>query len=162
MPEPVDAYIGIGSNLGDRQANIARALELMDALPRTRLERASSLMENPAVGSPVPAGDFLNGVAWIRTSLSAQELLKALLEIERKLGRERKNTPRNAPRTVDLDILLYGRQVILEPDLQVPHPRMHEREFVLWPLLQVAPKIRDPRNDEPFATAYHRLRRNDQ
>lgn len=158
MTDKTDAYVGLGTNLGDREDNIRRALRALDQLPETALERASSLMENPPVDSPVPAGDFLNGVAWLKTSLPARELLAALLEIERGLGRDRENTPRNAPRTIDLDLLLYGDEVIDEPDLQVPHPRMNEREFVLWPLLQVSSTLTDPRTGEPFADAYHRLK----
>lgn len=158
MPETTDAFVGLGSNLGDREQNIQSALKALESMPDTAVERASSLMENPAVDSPVPASDFLNGVAWLKTTLSAREILTALLEIERKLGRDRENTPKNAPRTIDLDLLLYGDAVIDEPDLQVPHPRMTEREFVLWPLLQIAGKLHDPKTGQPYATAYHDLK----
>jgi 2-amino-4-hydroxy-6-hydroxymethyldihydropteridine diphosphokinase len=94
-------------------------------------------------------------VALLETTLTPGELLAVLLDVERNLGRERGE--RNAPRTLDLDLLLYGDRVIDQPGLQVPHPRMHERTFVLWPLLQVAPKAADPRTGEPYAEAYHRL-----
>lgn len=158
MTDNVNAFIGLGSNLGDREASLRAALDRLGALPGTRLVRESSLMETEPVDSPPGAGLFLNGVAWIETSLAPLELLEALLAIERELGRDRKGQPRNAPRTIDLDLLLYGEQVIDQPELQVPHPRMSEREFVLWPLLQIASKLRDPRTGEPFADAYARLK----
>ncbi|MCB9936080.1 MAG: 2-amino-4-hydroxy-6-hydroxymethyldihydropteridine diphosphokinase [Planctomycetes bacterium] len=154
----MNAFIGLGSNLGNREANLREALDRLGALPGTRLVRESSLMETEPVDSPPGAGLFLNGVAWIETSLAPLELLESLLAIERDLGRDRKGQPRNAPRTIDLDLLLYGEQLIDRPELQVPHPRMHEREFVLWPLLQIASKLRDPRTGEPFADAYARLK----
>ncbi len=158
MTDNVNAFIGLGSNLGNREANLRAALDRLGALPGTRLVRESSLMETEPVDSPPGAGLFLNGVAWIETSLAPLELLESLLAIERELGRDRKGQPRNAPRTIDLDLLLYGEQLINEPELQVPHPRMSEREFVLWPLLQIASKLTDPRSGEPFADAYARLK----
>jgi 2-amino-4-hydroxy-6-hydroxymethyldihydropteridine diphosphokinase len=156
MADKVTAAIALGSNLGDRRAVIADALRRIAALPQTALLRASDLMENPAVNSPQPAGPFLNAAALIETSLSAHELMQALLAIEHELGRER--TERNAPRTIDLDLLLYGDAVIDEPGLQVPHPRMLQRDFVLWPLLQIAPRAVDPRTGKPLAEAYHELK----
>ncbi|MCB9892851.1 MAG: 2-amino-4-hydroxy-6-hydroxymethyldihydropteridine diphosphokinase [Planctomycetes bacterium] len=154
----MQAYIGLGSNLGNREANLREALTRLAALPETRLVRESSFLETAAVDSPAGAGPFINGVALVETALSPRELLEALLAIERELGRERRGQPRNAPRTLDLDLLLYGEQVIDEPDLEVPHPRMAEREFVLWPLLQIASKLKDPRTGEPFADAYQKLK----
>ena len=152
-----DAYVALGSNLGDREANLREALKRLGELPHTELVRESSFMETEPVDSPEGAGMFLNGAAWLKTSLPPRELLEALLEIERAMGRDRAGQPRNAPRTLDLDLLLYGDHII-EEDLQVPHPRMHEREFVLWPLLQIASKLKDPRTGEPFATAYAQLK----
>ncbi|MBX3460938.1 MAG: 2-amino-4-hydroxy-6-hydroxymethyldihydropteridine diphosphokinase [Planctomycetes bacterium] len=149
------AAIALGSNLGDRQANLRAALARIAALPGTRLLRSSDFMENPAVDSPHGAGDFLNAAALIETDLPAKALMESLLAIERELGR-RRDVP-NAPRTIDLDLLLYGEQVIDEETLKVPHPRMHQRKFVLWPLLQIAPKAKDPRTGEYWAEAYHRL-----
>ena len=154
--EPVIAAIALGSNLGDRQAVIQEALRSIGQLPDTRLVRASDLMASAPVDSPQGAGEFLNSAALVETSLSARQLLDALLVIERSLGRQR--TARNAPRTIDLDLLLYGSAIINEEGLQVPHPRMHEREFVLWPLLQIAPRVADPRNGEPYAAAYQRTK----
>ncbi|MCA8910079.1 MAG: 2-amino-4-hydroxy-6-hydroxymethyldihydropteridine diphosphokinase [Planctomycetes bacterium] len=153
-----DAYIALGSNLGDREANLREALRRLGELPGTELVRESSFMETEPVDSPEGAGMFLNGAAWLKTSLPPRGLLAALLEIERAMGRDRTGQPRNAPRTLDLDLLLYGDRIIEEEDLQVPHPRMHEREFVLWPLLQIASKLKDPRTGEPYAEAYARLK----
>lgn len=158
MTDNVNAFIGLGSNLGNREANLRAALDRLAALPLTRLVRESSLMETEPVDSPPGAGLFLNGVAWIETSLVPLELLESLLAIERELGRDRQGQPRNAPRTIDLDLLLYGEQVINEPELQVPHPRMSEREFVLWPLLQIASKLTDPRDGTPYAEYFHKLK----
>jgi 2-amino-4-hydroxy-6-hydroxymethyldihydropteridine diphosphokinase len=155
---PAEAYIALGSNLGDREARLREALRRLKALPRTSLMRESSFIETEPVDAPEGAGAFLNGVALIETNLSPRELLDALLEIERALGRDRTDQPRNAPRTVDLDLLLYGTQVIHEPGLEVPHPRMHERAFVLWPLLQIASKLTDPRDGTPYTEHYQKLK----
>ena len=155
---PADAYIALGSNLGDREVNLREALRLLGELPRTKLLRESSFIETAPVDSPEGAGAFLNGVAQVETNLSPRELLDSLLDIEKRLGRDRTGQPRNAPRTVDLDLLLYGTQVINEPGLEVPHPRMHEREFVLWPLLQIASKLTDPRDGTPYAEHYQKLK----
>jgi 2-amino-4-hydroxy-6-hydroxymethyldihydropteridine diphosphokinase len=155
MADTVSAAIALGANLGERESNIREAIRLLNEHADIRVIRVSDLMENEAVDSPVEAPEFLNGVALLETTLAPHELLAVLLGVERKLGRERGE--RNAPRLLDLDVLLYGEQVIDEPSLEIPHPRMHERTFVLWPLLQVAPKAADPRTGEPWAEAYHRL-----
>ena len=154
----VQAYIGLGSTLGDRETNLRSALLKLGELPQTRLVRESSFIETEPVDSPDGSGPFINGVAELETSLSPRDLLEGLLGIERDLGRDRRGQSRNAPRTLDLDLLLYGEQLIDEPDLQVPHPRMSEREFVLWPLLQIASRLSDPRTGEPFADAYQKLK----
>ena len=154
----VQAYIGLGSNLGNRETNLRSALLKLGELPQTQFVRESSFIETEPVDSPDGSGPFINGVAELETSLSPRDLLEGLLGIERDLGRDRRGRPRNAPRTLDLDLLLYGEQLIDEPDLQVPHPRMTEREFVLWPLLQIASRLTDPRNGEPFADAYRKLK----
>jgi 2-amino-4-hydroxy-6-hydroxymethyldihydropteridine diphosphokinase len=132
------AYVGIGSNLDDPQAHVTRALDELAALPRTRLKARSSLYRSAPVGH---AGqpDFINAVASLDTNLSAHELLENLQQIEKHHGRERSFA--NAPRTLDLDLLLFGSQKIDEAQLQVPHPRMHERAFVLQPLLEIAPHL---------------------
>ncbi|GIZ53227.1 2-amino-4-hydroxy-6-hydroxymethyldihydropteridine diphosphokinase [Noviherbaspirillum aridicola] len=133
-------YIGIGANLGDAQESVRLAVARLDKLPDTRLDACSSLFRT----APVDAGgdDYVNAVARIRTALEPPALLQALHDIEHEFGRER--SFRNAPRTLDLDLLLYGARVLDLPDLTVPHPRMHERAFVLIPLLQLDPFIDIP------------------
>ena len=124
----VICYIGIGSNLGDRQQNIDRAIEELKKNRHIRFNRSSSIYETEAV-SGIPQGKFLNSVLEIETSLAPAALLKELNRIEEGLGRKR--TVKNAPRTIDLDILYYGDENIKEKDLVIPHPRIQEREFVL-------------------------------
>ncbi len=129
------AYIGIGANLGDREETIARALDLLAARPGVELVAVSQLRETAPWGyTDQPA--FLNGAAALDTSLGATELLAVLLMVERELGRTRTG-PRYGPRTIDLDLLLYGTQLVDEPGLTVPHPRLHERAFALEPLLDL-------------------------
>lgn len=134
------AYIGIGANLGDARANVADALARLGALPATTLVRASSCYRSAPIDSS--GDDYINAVACIDTGLAAHALLEALLAIELAHGRERPY--RNAPRTLDLDLLLYGDERIATATLAVPHPRMHERAFVLAPLLEIAPGIALP------------------
>lgn len=121
-------YIGIGSNLGDRRWYIDRAIQSIEKSPDIRLKRASSIYETDPVGG-VLQGKFLNGVLEIETALTPKALLKELDRIEESLGRER--TVKNGPRTIDLDILYYGEEIIDDGDLIIPHPRINEREFVL-------------------------------
>ncbi|MET0859265.1 MAG: 2-amino-4-hydroxy-6-hydroxymethyldihydropteridine diphosphokinase [Telluria sp.] len=134
------AYIGVGANLGDARANVEDALARLGALPATALLSRSSAWRSAPVDSS--GDDYVNAVACIDTALSAADLLAALQAIELAHGRERPY--RNAPRTLDLDLLLYGDEVIDTPALQVPHPRMHQRAFVLAPLLEIAPGIAIP------------------
>lgn len=136
----VESYIGLGSNLGDRRKNIEKALELIKAIPSVKIVKSSSLYESQPQGCPPGSPDFLNSVLKIKTSLPAPELLRQLRDIENKLGRKR-TKQRNAPRGIDLDILLYGRQKINLPRLKIPHPRLKERAFVLKPLKEIAPRI---------------------
>ncbi len=133
----VSAWIGLGANLGDRQAALRAALSAIGALPGTRVQRVSSLYGS----APVDAGgpDYLNAVVQLGTSLVPHALLAQLQAIEQAGGRERPY--RNAPRTLDLDILRYGDQVINTPTLTLPHPRLHERAFVLYPLAELAPEL---------------------
>jgi len=139
MSAPVRACIGLGGNLGDVAAALRSALAGLDALPRTRLVAASGFHRTPAWGVEAQP-DFINAVAVLETGLAPRALLEALLRIERGHGRERAaDGSRWGPRTLDLDLLLYGDQVIDEPDLVVPHPQMHARAFVLVPLAEVAP-----------------------
>lgn len=132
----VTAFVGLGSNLDDPPAHIHRALERLAALPGTRLVRRSSLYRNPPAGDP-DQPDFVNAVAKIETRLEARELLEQLLAIERVHGRVRE-VP-GGPRTLDLDLLLYGGRTLREPALTVPHPRMLDRAFVMIPLAEIAP-----------------------
>lgn len=130
------AYIGIGANLGDAACNVDDAIARLAALEGPLLACSAKYRTAPIDSS---GDDYINAVACIETSLSASGLLAALHGIELAHGRERPY--RNAPRTLDLDILLYGDQIINQPALQVPHPRMHERAFVIVPLLEIAPDV---------------------
>jgi 2-amino-4-hydroxy-6-hydroxymethyldihydropteridine diphosphokinase len=134
------AYVGLGSNLGDREANMRGALALLEALGRVR---ASGIRETDPVGV-TDQPRFLNAVAEVETELPARELLDRLLAFERRLGRDRSAETRWGPRTIDLDLLLYGQQTIDEPGLTVPHPRLAEREFVLEPLHELDPELTLP------------------
>ncbi|HYE19112.1 MAG TPA: 2-amino-4-hydroxy-6-hydroxymethyldihydropteridine diphosphokinase [Tepidisphaeraceae bacterium] len=136
------AYIALGANLGDRGANIRAAVEAIGRLAGTRVTRVSALLETAAVGGPAGAPAFLNGAAEVETELGPRELLAAMLEIERSLGRVREE--KWGPRTIDLDLLMYGDAVIAEEGLHVPHPRMHERAFVMGPLAEIAGGVRHP------------------
>jgi 2-amino-4-hydroxy-6-hydroxymethyldihydropteridine diphosphokinase len=133
------AYIGLGGNLGDREATLREAVRRLDQLGR--VTAVSSLYETEPVGY-LEQPPFLNAVAAVETSLAPEALLAALLAIERDLGRER--TFRNAPRTLDLDLLLMDDEVIDSPTLTLPHPRLHERAFVLVPLTEIAPDVTHP------------------
>jgi 2-amino-4-hydroxy-6-hydroxymethyldihydropteridine diphosphokinase len=130
------AYVGLGANLGDREATIRAALAELPGLVAV-----SELRETDPVGV-VDQPAFLNAAAALETELSARELLDALLAIERELGRERRE--RWGPRTIDLDLLLYGDELIDEPGLTVPHPRLHERRFALEPLADLDPELAIP------------------
>jgi len=143
MTGSIIAFVGLGGNLGDAVATLRSAIQALEALPGTRLLGASSLYRTPAWGMEQQA-DFINGVAMLETRLEARRLLEALLALERDFGREREASSRWGPRTLDLDLLLYGDAVIVEPGLQVPHPHLHERAFALVPLLEVAPDILIP------------------
>jgi 2-amino-4-hydroxy-6-hydroxymethyldihydropteridine diphosphokinase len=139
----VKAYIGIGSNLGDREAVIADALDLLRAEDGLDVLAVSSLRETEPVGY-LDQPRFLNGAVAVETTLTARELLDRLLEIERRLGRVRGEGPRFGPRTIDLDLLLYGGETVREPGLHVPHPRLAERKFALEPLAELDPGLEIP------------------
>jgi len=136
------AYIGLGSNLGDREATLRGALRQIDSRRDSVVTRVSAFHETEPVGGP-PQGAFINAAAELATPLPPEGLLAVLHEVEDEFGRER--TVRWGPRTLDLDLLLYGNCVIDTPELQVPHPRMHERRFVLQPLCELCPERRHPR-----------------
>lgn len=135
------AYIGLGSNLEDPPNQLQRAFAALDRLPGTRVIKQSSLYRSAPLGNP-DQPDFVNAVAKISTDLMPQALLQALLEIEHSHGRVRNF--RNAPRTLDLDILLYDDAQLHEHGLTIPHPQMHLRAFVLQPLLEIAPDANIP------------------
>ncbi len=130
--------LGLGSNVGDREGNIRAAVAKLAAWPGLAVTRVSSLYETAPVGY-TDQPDFLNAVACVETSLSPQELLTACLAVEKDLGRERK--VRWGPRTIDIDVLLYDEVTLATPELTLPHPRLHERAFVLVPLAELAPDM---------------------
>jgi 2-amino-4-hydroxy-6-hydroxymethyldihydropteridine diphosphokinase len=136
------AYVGLGGNLDDREGLIRRALVLLAERPEIEVLLVSSLRETDPVGF-LGQPRFLNGAAMVETTLTAPELLGELLAVERELGRTR-NGHRNGPRTIDLDLLLYGDLVVDEPGLELPHPRLHERAFVLEPLAELDPELEVP------------------
>ena len=139
---PIVAYIALGSNLGPREKNIADAIEKLRHTPGVEVMRVSNLLENPSVGGPPDAPSFLNAAAELRTTLGAHALLQRLLEIEKELGRLRRE--KWAPRVIDLDLLLHGDHILSSQELIVPHPLMHERRFVLQPLAEIAPDVVHP------------------
>jgi len=136
------AYVGLGANLGDRETTLRRAVELLAEEPGIEVAAVSTLRETDPVGL-VDQPLFLNGAAAVETLLSPRELLDVLLRIEQALGRVRSGV-RWGPRTVDLDVLVYDDQVVDEPGLRVPHPRLHERRFTLEPLAELAPALEIP------------------
>lgn len=140
-PKPAETFVALGANLGDPVRQIELALAELAALPNTQLvQRSGAYMSRPVGYSEQP--DYVNAVAQLNTHLSPRELLDALLGIEQRHGRVR--TFRNAPRTLDLDILLYDGLVMDEPGLHLPHPRLHERAFVLVPFAEIAPETEIP------------------
>jgi 2-amino-4-hydroxy-6-hydroxymethyldihydropteridine diphosphokinase len=136
-------FVGLGSNLGDREGTLRAAVGRLRHLPETEVLRISTLRNTDPVGN-VDQPRFLNGVVALETGLSARQLLGHLLELERSFGRDRTSVPAQGPRTLDLDLLLYGDDVIDEPGLEVPHPRLHERRFVLEPLAELDPSLEVP------------------
>ncbi len=145
MTDFTTAYLGLGTNLGDREGNLRQALKELDALPTMERDRTSSIYETAPVGV-TEQPDFLNLVVSVRTRLSPHELLDVLQGVENKMGRVR--TVRWGPRVIDLDLLLYGELVVETPELTVPHPRLQERSFVLMPLAEIAPALVPPGGSE--------------
>jgi len=140
------AYVGLGSNLAHPRRRIARALGSLSRLPGTKVVAVSRNYRSAPIGTPGEQPDYVNAVAAVSTSLSPRALLAQLLIVERRQGRRRaRETPRNAARTLDLDLLLYGGRRLQSATLTIPHPRMHERAFVVRPLLDIAPAARIPR-----------------
>ena len=138
----VTAFIAVGANLGPRYETIAAAVGKIGQLDGVRIVKESTLIETAPVGGPEGQGMFVNGAIKIETLLGAEVLLQAILTIEDQLGRVRNQ--KWGPRLIDLDLIFYGRSVIDEPHLQVPHPLMHTRGFVLVPMVELAPKLRHP------------------
>ena len=137
------AFVGLGSNLGDREQTLLGAVAALRAELGVEVVAVSGLIETEPVGF-LDQPRFVNGVAVLETTLSARALLEVLLDVERRFGRSREGVPAQGPRTLDLDLLLYGDEEIDEPGLRVPHPRLHERAFVLEPLAEVAPGLEIP------------------
>ncbi|MSR77900.1 MAG: 2-amino-4-hydroxy-6-hydroxymethyldihydropteridine diphosphokinase [Candidatus Omnitrophica bacterium] len=135
-------YIALGSNLGDRNAYLDRAVLEVAKTPGISGLKMSPVYETRPVGGPEGQENYLNAVMEIQTELAAREILNLLLKVEKGLGRER--SVKNAPRTIDLDLIFYGDQVIEDRGLSIPHPRLHEREFVLRPLADLAPDFMHP------------------
>jgi 2-amino-4-hydroxy-6-hydroxymethyldihydropteridine diphosphokinase len=136
---PVRAYVGLGANLGDREATIRRAVALLDTRPGLRVIAISTLRETDPWG-PVEQPPFLNGAVEVETELEPRALLDVLLDVERRLGRTREGE-RFGPRTIDLDLLVVEGMIRAEPGLTLPHPRLHERRFALDPLAELAPDL---------------------
>ncbi len=139
------AYIGIGSNVGDRSAFCRRAVEVLGQAEGITVDKVSSLYETSPVGGP-PQRSYINLVVRLGTDLRPKELLVACKSIERQIGREPSDI-RWGPRVVDLDVLLFADEKISEPDLEIPHPHIRDRRFVLVPLLEVDPEVTDPWGD---------------
>jgi 3-oxoacyl-[acyl-carrier protein] reductase len=161
MPDPVAAYIALGSNLGDRRALLDEAIARLRLQPGIEVISVSSHHETEPVGGPAQQGKYLNAAAHLRTTLTALQLLHVLQAVETQLGRVR--TERFGPRTIDLDLLLYGSEIlqIQEPgcNLIVPHPRLHERLFVLEPLVEIAPVAVHPLLQSTAKDLLERLKR---
>ncbi len=137
------AYVALGANLGDREATIRAALAELDAADGVEVVAVSSLTDTAPVGD-VEQPRFLNGAAALETTLAPRELLDLLLALERRFGRVRQDVPAQGPRTLDLDLVLFDDAQIEEPGLAIPHPRLHERRFVLEPLAELDPSLEVP------------------
>ena len=140
----VRAFVGLGSNLGERRETLRAAIGRLRGLPEVEVTGVSSFRDTEPLDY-LDQPRFLNGAVELETELSARALLGALLELERAFGRDRSKAPPQGPRTLDLDLLLYGDATIDEPLLKVPHPRLHERRFVLAPMSELAPALIHPK-----------------
>lgn len=155
-PGPARAFIALGGNVGDVRASFTRALALLRASPGLRLLAVSSLYRTAPVG-PIAQPDYLNAAALATSDLPAHALLDRLQQVERELGRDRAAEQRWGPRTLDLDLLIYGDLRLDRPGLTVPHPRLAERRFVLAPLADLDPSLRPPGADATVAELLVRL-----
>lgn len=142
LPDGV-AAVGLGANLGEAEANVRSGIDALNLSPSSRVIARSSLYRTPAWGVEAQP-DFINAVVLLQTPLTPEALLEALLAIERQHGRDRSREQRWGPRTLDLDLLLHGQSRLDLPHLQLPHPQMHRRAFVLLPLLEIAPQLEIP------------------
>lgn len=159
QPVETEAYIALGSNIGDRELNLLRAVAEIGRLPESRVTALSSFYETSPVGN-VKQDSFYNAVLKLSTGLPPRTLLKHLLRIETD-SFKRTRTVENGPRRMDLDLLLYGTQIISEEDLVVPHPRMSERRFVLQPLCEIAPQLVPPQSGVTVAEQLAALQSNE-
>ena len=156
LSQPVVAYIGLGANLGDREATLRSAVSGIGGLVGSRVLVVSSWLQTEPVG-PIDQPAFLNGAVALETTLSPERLMAELLRIELQHGRDRTSGQRWGPRTLDLDLLLYGTQTVSTDRLTIPHPRLTEREFVLVPLTEIAPHAEIPGMDLTVSGALDRL-----
>jgi 2-amino-4-hydroxy-6-hydroxymethyldihydropteridine diphosphokinase len=143
IKEPVRAYVGLGGNVGDVETTLAEAIWALDGLPQTSVRAQSKLYRSPPWGR-TDQDDFLNAVVELRTQLAPRILLDYLLQIEERFGRVRSEGGKWGPRELDLDLLVFGDEVIDEPGMHLPHPYLHERAFVLVPLAEIAGKLQVP------------------
>lgn len=151
----VTAYIALGSNLGHRLDHLHAAALALAAHPQIRLTGHSGIYETAPVGGPVGQGAFLNAVLEVKTSLTANELLRLMQSIEDQQGRQR--IEHWGPRTLDLDLLIFGAEIVLAPDLTIPHPRLTERNFVLAPFCDLAPDLIIPGTSQTVKEMYRRV-----
>jgi 2-amino-4-hydroxy-6-hydroxymethyldihydropteridine diphosphokinase len=151
-------FIALGSNLGDRLEHLRTGLSMLEQHPNIQVQAKSRVFETEPFGVTSAQGAYLNAAAKLETTLSASDLLQVMLEIEKSQGRER--LERWGARTLDLDILMYDSEIILEPNLEIPHPRMLERAFVLAPLADIAPNLEIPGTELRIAQALERLNLN--
>jgi 2-amino-4-hydroxy-6-hydroxymethyldihydropteridine diphosphokinase len=154
-PSPIfETYIGLGSNLGDKRQNIEKAIELLNETPKVKVCRVSNFYETAPVGYEAQP-DFLNAAAKVETTLTPQEFLEVCQDIEGRLKRVK--SIRWGPRTIDIDILIYGDLILKTEDLTIPHPEMHKREFVLKPLSDIAPEAVHPVSGKTIEQLYNGL-----
>jgi 2-amino-4-hydroxy-6-hydroxymethyldihydropteridine diphosphokinase len=153
------AYIALGSNLGNREQSLRLALAEIEKLPTTRILAIAPFLETDPVDAPPNSPRFINTAAALDTQLPPTALLQSLLAVEKSLGRERTpHQPKNQPRNVDLDLLLHGDTILNDPGLTLPHPRMHQRRFVLEPLAAIAPDIIHPITRQTVLTMLQQLK----
>lgn len=143
IPQPTRAFVGLGGNIGDVETTLTEAMWAIDSLPQTSVRSQSKLYRSPPWGF-TEQPEFLNAVVEIQTRLAPRVLLNFLLDVETRFGRDRSTGEKWGPRELDLDLLVFGEEVIDEPGMHLPHPHLHERAFVLLPLAEIAPKLEIP------------------